>query len=156
MALDLTAHVDFETFSEADLVKTGAHIYAAHPSTELLNMGYAIGDVEPTLWAPGMPLPDDLIEHILMGGEIAAWNAQFERLIFRHVAVRYGFPVPALEQYDCVMVRALAMSLPGSLDFAAKAIQLPIHKDDIGARIMFAALEAEGVVEGDAVHALHS
>lgn len=130
-------HLDYETFSEADLTKVGAHKYAMHPSTEILCAAWAFNDEEPQLWAPGQPVPDRVVDHILDDGIIEAWNAQFERLITRFVAgPKYGWPIPSTKQYECVMVRALAMSFPGKLEHAAKALQLDMLKDEHGHRIM--------------------
>ena len=134
---DDVLHLDFETYSEADLKAVGAHIYAAHESTDLLCMAWAFGESDPELWVPGQPLPDAIADHVLMGGIVEAWNAQFERLIWRDVAgPKYGWPVPDLTQYRCIMVRALAMGLPGMLDKAAAALQLQERKDDAGKRVM--------------------
>ena len=35
-------HVDFETRSAVDLKKTGAYAYAAHPTTDIWCMAYAL------------------------------------------------------------------------------------------------------------------
>lgn len=130
-------HLDWETFSEADLPKVGAHKYAEHPSTEILCAAYAFGNEEPQLWFPDEPCPQDIVEHIERGGEIHAWNANFERLIWLYVAgPKYGWPVPDLRQYRCIMVRAMAMNMPAKLEHAAPAFGLPIRKDDVGSRII--------------------
>lgn len=130
-------HVDFETFSEVDITTDGAHKYAMHKSTVALCMAYAFDNDEPSLWVHGDPIPQDVFDHILGGGLILAWNAQFERLIFTHVmGPKYGWPVPAVQQYVCVMVMGMAMSLPGKLEKAAPAVGLDIRKDDMGRRIM--------------------
>lgn len=130
-------HVDFETFSEADIKKCGAHVYAMHPSTEVLCMAWAFDDDEPQLWLPWEPFPTEILDHILDEGLILAWNAQFERLIFTHVLSRtHNVPVPAYECFVCVMVMGMAMSLPGHLEKAAPAVGLEIRKDDVGHRIM--------------------
>ncbi len=130
-------HLDYETYSEIDLTKVGAHKYAEHQSTEILCAAYAFGDDEPQMWFPDEPCPPEIAEHIERGGEIHAWNANFERLITMYVAhLKYGWPLPDLRQYRCVMVRAMAMNMPARLDQAAPAFGLPIRKDDAGSRIM--------------------
>jgi DNA polymerase len=130
-------HIDFETFSECDLTKEGAHKYAMHASTTAICAAWAINDEEPALWLPGEPCPDRVFDHIMDDGEIAAWNAQFERLIFKYVmGPKFGWPVPALRSYRCIMVQALAMALPGKLEKAAPAIGLEQRKDDVGRRVM--------------------
>jgi DNA polymerase len=130
-------HLDFETFSETDLPDVGAHKYAMHDSTEVLCLAWAFDDDEPTLWLPGMPCPPEIEEHVLMGGEVHAWNANFERLIWQYVmGPKHGWPVPALRQYRCIMVRAMAMNMPARLEQAAPAFGLEIRKDDVGSRTM--------------------
>jgi DNA polymerase len=130
-------HLDWETYSEADLTKVGAHKYAQHKSSEILCAAYAFGNEEPQLWFPDEPCPQDIIDHVASGGEIHAWNANFERLMWKYVAgPKYGWPVPELRQYRCIMVRAMAMNMPAKLDHAAPAFGLPIRKDTAGSRIM--------------------
>jgi DNA polymerase len=131
-------HADCETFCELDLKKVGAHKYAMHSSCDALCWQFKFSDSEDLiLWLPGMPLPSEIEEHILMGGLILAWNAQFERLILWHVmATKYGWPKPAYSQFVCVMVIALSMSLPGKLEKAAEAVAAKQLKDMHGHRIM--------------------
>ena len=76
--------IDFETRSTVDLRKTGVYPYAAHPDTEVLCMAWAVGDMEPMLWLPGDPVPEDF----LYADTFRAWNAQFERIIMREVLGR--------------------------------------------------------------------
>lgn len=131
------AHVDFETFSEADLRASGAYAYARHPSTDILCMAWAYGDMAPELWLPGQPFPELLALHIATGGRIVAWNAPFERLIWRHVAVpRYGFPPLRDEQIWCAAAQGANMALPRDLDGAAAALGDTPQKDATGRRIM--------------------
>jgi hypothetical protein len=133
----LTASVDFETYSEADLIRQGAYVYAAHPSTDILCMAWAIGDEEPQLWLPGQPFPARLAAHIAAGGRVLAWNANFERLIWKHVAQRlYGFPPVDDDQWWCTAAQGANMALPRSLDDAAAAIGGAAQKDATGYRIM--------------------
>jgi DNA polymerase len=129
--------LDWESFSEADLRKVGAHKYAEHESTELLCAAYAFGDEEPQIWLPDEPCPPDIIAHVKAGGIIHAWNAAFERIMWLYVAgPKYGWPVPALRQYRCTMVRAMAMNLPAKLEHCAPAVGLPMRKDSAGGRVM--------------------
>lgn len=43
-------HIDYETFSLADINEVGAYRYAFDPSTEILCAGMALGDEEPWAW----------------------------------------------------------------------------------------------------------
>ena len=65
-------HIDFETYSEADLKSAGAYVYAAHPSTDILCMAWAIGDEEPSLWLPGQPFPERLRDAIREGARVVS------------------------------------------------------------------------------------
>lgn len=50
---EATLHIDFETRSTVDIKKTGAYVYAEHPTTDLWCACYAFDDgpVEHTGWA---------------------------------------------------------------------------------------------------------
>lgn len=128
-------HIDFETRSAVD-IGLGAHIYAQSSTTDVLCAAYSFGK-EIKVWRPEDPLPTEIFTHVVTGGPIRAYNAQFERLIWREVlGPRYGWPVPRLEQYYCVMARAYAMALPGSLEKVAEAMLLTQQKDMVGYRTM--------------------
>ena len=127
--------IDFETRSTVDLRKTGVYPYAAHPDTEVLCMAWAVGDMEPMLWLPGDPVPEDF----LYADTFRAWNAQFERIIMREVLGRidYGFPFDAYdEQWVCTQAEAAAMALPLSLGKAAQVLRVLDQKDEAGHRLM--------------------
>lgn len=123
-------NVDTETRSLVDLTKTGAHIYAAHPSTKLLVVSYSF-DGGKTIrrwetWRDTTP-PAELLDALLDGYvDIEAWNANFERLIFRDVI---GWDIDP-ERFHCTMIRARSMALPGSLDLCARALDMPVKKGD--------------------------
>lgn len=129
--------VDFETRSVLDLKKVGTHIYAANETTDVWCMAYAIGGEPVGLWMPPEPIPLEVYDHIVAGLPVRAWNAAFERLIWRYLmAPRYGWPGVSDEQWHCTMVDAMAMSLPGGLDECAKALRLEHRKDMAGHRLM--------------------
>lgn len=130
------AHIDFETRSTIDLPKTGAYIYAMHPTTDVWCMAYAFDDQPVQLWTPGNAFPAELAEHIRSGGICIAHNAAFERVIFEYVMPRYHTPSPNLKQWRCTMAMAYAMALPGSLEEAAAAVGLQQQKDMAGRRLM--------------------
>lgn len=131
------ATVDFETRSGCDLKKSGVYRYAEDPSTDILCMAYAFGNDEPSIWWQGDPFPDDLGHHIVQGGEMRAWNAQFERVIWKAIAgPKYGFPAVKDEQWFCTAAEAAAMSLPRQLDKACEVCKLEVRKDKLGYRTM--------------------
>jgi DNA polymerase len=147
--------VDFETQAAFDL-KLGVHGYAAHPLTAILCMAYGLplgceitppvevylfSDGPPLgevgIWIEGEPFPDCIAAFIAAGGRLRAWNAAFERVIWRDLAERkYGWPSVRMDQWVCTMAEALAMALPGALKNAAPAVGLEIQKDLAGSRIM--------------------
>ena len=129
-------HLDFESRSTLDLRDVGTYVYAEHPTTDIWCAAYAFGDEEPRIWTLGQPCPYSIIEHIEDGGLIKAYNANFERIMWKHVMSRYGWPVPHDEQYHCVMVRAMAMSLPGDMERCALALGITEKKDMAGSRLM--------------------
>lgn len=133
----ISAHIDLETRSAADLRKTGVYAYSQHFSTGVWCLAWAIGDEEVQLWEPGHPLPERLVDHITSGGIMTAHNASFERVIWKYILTpRYGFPLPKITQWRCTMAMALAMSLPASLGDLAQALQVDQKKDEAGARLM--------------------
>lgn len=133
----MTLHIDFETRSAANLKKTGAYAYAAHPTTDIWCMAYALGDEPVRVWTPGEEPPAEIVEHVMLGGVFVAHNAAFERVIWRYIlGPRYGFPEPDVEQWRCTMTYAYAAGLPGSLESAAPAAGIDIAKDMTGRRLM--------------------
>lgn len=129
--------IDFETRSTVDLKKAGVYVYAAHPTTDIWCMAWAFDDEEPEIWTPDQPLPARIIAHIADGGEVRAWNAQFERLIWREIMVkRYGAPEIAMEQFVCSAAEAAAMALPRDLGRASHVLGVTQQKDAKGQRLM--------------------
>lgn len=134
-----TLSIDFETRSSVDLPLTGVYPYAAHPSTEILCAAYAFDDEEPRLWVPTGDLDDrlplDIINHVLAGGEIRAWNAQFERLIWFY-CWDHRDCTPRTEQFVCTAAEAAAMALPRALGQCAEVLGVEQQKDAAGNRLM--------------------
>ena len=129
--------IDFETASDSDLFKLGVYHYAQDPSTRVLMMGWAFDDDDVEVWTPNQPFPQRVIDHIKRRGEIRAWNAQFERLIWWYVlGPDLGLPEPALEQFRCSAARARAHGMPGALKDCGKLLDLPIQKQDDGQRLI--------------------
>lgn len=148
----ISCHLDFETRSTVDLNKLNAYVYAEHPDTDIWCAQIAFGDEDPFLWIPGMPVPPRLVDHILDGGELVAWNAAFERLITRHIAgPHYGWPIPADDQWRCVMVEAYAMNLPGKLEKAGPALGLSDVKDAEGHRLMLQMAKPRRIEPGGTI-----
>lgn len=136
-------HLDFETYSEADLKRVGAYKYAEHPSTEILIACYAFDDGPVITWIPCWPpgaaigmlqdrdirlvlgpaVPPELREHIESGGQVRAHNAQFERVIANGTAGRkVNFPRLHAANMVCTAALCRAHGLPGELGEAAAAL----------------------------------
>lgn len=129
--------IDFESRSEVDLFKCGIYKYAQCPTTEVLMMGWAFNDEPAVVWTPSEPFPQRIIDHVKAGGEIRAWNAQFERLMWWYVlGPDYNLPEPKIEQFRCTAARARAHGLPGALKDAAKALELPMQKQESGQKLI--------------------
>lgn len=131
-------NLDFETRSEIDLAKVGAHVYFDHPSTDIWCAAYAFGEEEPAVWHRGDPCPPTIRHYIeKTDGQIAAWNAAFERLAWKKIwAPKYGFPTASDHRFRCTMTESLGMNMPGKLEQAGPAFALGTVKDDIGHRLM--------------------
>ena len=130
-------HIDFETRATVELREQGVYIYAAHRHTDIWCMAYAFDDGPVHLWTPDFATPQEVLDHVVAGGELAAWNANFERVIWREILhKRWNWPNPKLEQFRCVMAEAYAMALPGQLGQAGPALGLDTQKDMAGHRLM--------------------
>jgi DNA polymerase len=131
-------HIDFETRSACDLKKSGVHVYARHPSTEVLCLSFAIDDGPEEILTDFKPeFMWELFDAIQSGADVFAHNAAFEHTIWNEVGVKkYGWDPLPLEQIHCTMAMCYALSLPGSLDDASAAVGLDHRKDMQGHRVM--------------------
>lgn len=125
-------HIDFESYSEADLKAIGGYNYAAHPSTEILCLSWAIDDGEPQLWTPDQPFPFELDLAITQGASVWAWNCSFERALWEH-KMRF-FPAPEIQPHQWNDTAALAaiLALPRALGQCAQVLNLSEQKDTRG------------------------
>lgn len=129
--------IDFETRSAADLRKTGAARYFEDPSADVLCAAWCVEDGPVQTWRIGEPCPEEIRQHVLSGGQLAAWNATFEAWGWKYVlGPKHGWPVPALSQWVDTMAQAAAMSIPQSLDGAAQALAMEQQKDKDGMRLI--------------------
>ena len=120
------------------LTVVGAAVYAQHPSTQILCLAYNLKDgLGNRQWRPGMPAPQDLIDHIQRGGLLEAWNIAFEYWIWTEICVKqYGWPPLVPRNLRCAMAKARAFGLPGGLGEAGTALGLDIVKDKEGKRLL--------------------
>jgi len=129
---------DWETRATVDLRNQGVYRYFECPNTDLLCGAWGFSDEDEVhIWKRGEPCPTVVVDWVKSGGEIRAWNAQFDRLGWEKIAVpRYGFPEARIEQWMCSAAEAAAMSLPRSLDKASEVLQLAERKDEAGSKVM--------------------
>ncbi len=132
MIIDLpTCLVDFETRSFLNVKDVGAWRYAEDYTTEILCMGYKLGDGERKLWLPGTPFPQEVIDHVEAGGTFEAHNIQFERAIWLFILLReLGIPMP--KKWKDTLAACAHRGIPLSLDKAGAALDLPIQKNRRG------------------------
>jgi DNA polymerase len=150
-------HRDFETRSQLDLKKVGAHKYAVHPTTECLCAAYAVDGGPVQLWLPGDPPPEVWLEAAHNPNWIAAaHNDQFETAIEQHIlAPRFGFPLIPIERHRCTQAMALALGLPAKLSTAANALELANRKDAAGERLMHQMSKPRRARKGEDRDAVH-
>lgn len=107
-------NIDIETYSEADLSKSGVYKYVDAPGFEVLLLGYSAdgGPVKVISLAEGEELPQEIREALLDDTVLKfAFNAQFERVCLgKYLGVHL-----APDAWRCTMVASLYLGLPGSL-----------------------------------------
>ena len=131
---------DFETTSECNLLTKGLQHYIEDLSTEVICLGYAIGDAEPQCWyaEDDAPFPQEIIDHLNAGGKFVFHNAQFDLGVWNYILANDFDYVPALpiEQVECSAARASVNGLPAKLDHLCRALALPIQKQAEGVRLI--------------------
>ncbi|MBQ1789496.1 MAG: hypothetical protein II008_04915, partial [Oscillospiraceae bacterium] len=119
-----TLSIDIETYSSADLAKTGVYRYAEAPDFEVLLIGYSFDEGPVHVHDCTLPecWPRDFLS-ALFDPDITkyAYNAAFERTCLSRALEEYLPP----EQWKDTMIMALECGLPGSLAAAGTALGLP-------------------------------
>ena len=121
--------IDIETYSSIDIKTSGAYKYVESPDFEILLFAYAY-DNEPVQiidFTAGEELPQSVI-HDLDDISIikTAFNANFER-----TAIKKYFNLDLFlvnQDWQCTMIKALTLGLPGSLDMVGKAMHFEEDK----------------------------
>lgn len=122
-----TLAIDIETYSPADLLKSGVYAYSQHPDFEILLFAYAF-DNEPVRVidiAQGETLPAE-VENALEDPQVlkTAFNASFERTCMDEFFKAW---LPT-EQWECTMVKGSMLGLPLSLAAVANVLRLDQKK----------------------------
>lgn len=132
--------LDYETRSEADLKKLGGVEYSKHPSTEIICVGYKIGDAPAKLWLPHQdPMPKDFLKCARDENYIwVAHNALFEQCVTENVLRREfkDFPHMPPRRWKDTAAKAAACALPRNLEGACLALDLPVKKNMDGRKLM--------------------
>nr|DAO91519.1 MAG TPA: DNA polymerase I [Caudoviricetes sp.] len=122
--------IDVETYCELDIKNVGAYRYCEHPSFEIMLFAYAYDDepVQIVDFMNGETLPH-YVRTDLVNPEIlkTAFNANFERNAIKNNFSSYKNCMNPV-QWDCTMIQALRMGLPGSLDMVGKALNFEEDK----------------------------
>jgi DNA polymerase len=141
-----TICLDIETFSSADLRKTGVYRYVEDSNFEILLLSYAIdgGEIKTIDLAQGEKMPEKLI-HALLSDDVIKWafNAQFERVCISEWLKRQGYvlekPLPfghdpeylhylSPKSWYCDMAWSAYLGLPLSLEGVGEVLGLDKQK----------------------------
>jgi len=129
--------IDFETYSECDLMKCGASVYAEHPSTDIICLSYRFisGDNEfAHMYRPyeGDQAPQKLFDAIKAGIVIKAQNVFFEKCIWKYVCLKRGWPQVHYSQWRDTMAKSAMHAISLSLEAAGVALGLNEQKSASG------------------------
>ena len=123
--------IDIETYSSADLAKSGVYRYCESPDFRILLFAYSVdgGPVRVVDLECGEKIPDDILS-ALTDPSVLKWafNAQFERICLS----RYlGYPVGHYltpSDWRCTMIWAATLGLPLSLENVGSVLGLEKQK----------------------------
>ena len=123
--------IDIETFSSANLQKSGVYRYCEAPDFEVLLFGYSVdgGEVKVVDLASGEKIPDDIAD-ALTNPAVTKWafNSQFERVcLSRFLGLPTGKYLDP-KQWRCSMVWSAYMGLPLSLEGVGAVLGLDKQK----------------------------
>jgi DNA polymerase len=132
-------HLDVETCSAVNLKQVGAHVYARHPSTQVICASYALD--ESAVCSTDFRTQLDGLAHVNKliqdGATLHGWNVVFERLIWNHViAPKMGFDPIFPDQTVCTMATGACYGLPLKLETAARVAGSPHQKNTDGHSVM--------------------
>lgn len=126
-----TLSIDIETYSSANLAKSGVYRYVESPDFEILLFSYSVdgGEVLVIDLASGEKLPSDIIA-ALTDETVTKWafNANFERIcLSRFIGLPTGEYINPIS-WKCSMVWAATMGLPLSLEGVGSVLKLDKQK----------------------------
>lgn len=123
-------HLDYESFSLADITEVGGYRYCADKSTAILCASMALGDGEPVAWDCLWEHPDyganekalNALEPMwdaLENPEVLIWahNASFEYAMSQALMHKtWGIAPPHISRFRCTMSLARRAALPANLE----------------------------------------
>jgi DNA polymerase len=128
-------YLDFETFSDRDIVKDGAYVYTASERFVPLIMSYALDDAPVQRVEMVAEMCEVILEALQSGGRIVAHNAQFERLVCSRLAGMPEGEYLSPERFIDTAALAAVQGYPRALGPLAKALGVTM-KDSAGTRLI--------------------
>ena len=142
-----TLSIDIETFSSANLSKTGVYRYVEAPDFEILLFGYSVdsGPVQVVDLACGEEIPEDILGALTDDAVVKwAFNANFERICLSRYLSNMGISLDPFhdnhplsqecarylnpEGWRCTMIWSATMGLPLSLEGVGAVLGLEKQK----------------------------
>ena len=121
--------LDLETYSSANLQKSGVYRYVESDDFEILLFGYSVdgGEVQVVDLACGEEIPDEII-NALMDNSVTKWafNAMFERVCLSKWLNLTNYLDPT--SWKCSMIWSAYMGLPLSLEGVGAVLGLEKQK----------------------------
>ena len=146
MIFSKAIHIDFETYSEADIATVGGFKYAEHPSTEILIMaasphgGGKVQTWDVTSGDKANPAVEMLRHAIKEGWDIYAHNVLFEIAVLQNLCKKtFGFDWnPDVTKYRCTAAMCRRAAIPSQLGQACEFLGLPsdVQKDKKGKELI--------------------
>ena len=131
--------IDIETYSSADLNKSGVYRYTEAPDFEILLFGYSVndGDVKVVDLSQGESIPPEIISAIKSDDVLKfAFNAMFERVcLSRYLGFKTGEYLNP-KSWRCTMVWSAYLGLPFSLKGVGTVLKLENQKLDEGKELI--------------------
>lgn len=127
--------IDLETYSSADISKSGVYRYCEEPDFEVLLFGYSVdgGPVQVVDLACGEQLPSE-IRDALSDPSVVKWafNASFERVcLSRYLGLPSGTYLEP-DEWRCSMIWSAYLGLPLSLAGVGAVLKLEKQKLETG------------------------
>ena len=127
--------IDLETYSSADIGKTGVYRYVEAPDFEVLLFGYSVDGALPQVvdLACGERIPDEIVA-ALNDPAVLKWafNANFERICLSHYLGLPSGEYLEPQQWRCSMIWSAYLGLPLSLAGVGAVLKLEKQKLETG------------------------